>query len=177
MHSIMPPNRHENSARRCEGHECRHELTPRLDSDLHFLKNVTVAEGPLDDLTAAKPPGCTAPRYARSHETRQPSSARKAGATASGLERHLGHFGASAAKRTAAKKRTPASKISAKKGCGTRRNRGHRASECPGRMAERYAEFSLDLPRICTVAHLDRRDLTFLDYRTLVAACLAKNEW
>jgi len=45
------------------------------------------------------------------------------------------------------------------------------------RMAERYAEFLLDLPRMCRLMKLDASDLGFLDYRTVITGWLEANEW
>ena len=44
-------------------------------------------------------------------------------------------------------------------------------------MAAPYAEFLLDLPRMCRLLELDRSDLGFLDYRTVVTSWLEENEW
>lgn len=43
------------------------------------------------------------------------------------------------------------------------------------RMAERYAEFRLELPVAARAANLAVQDLNFLDYRTLVTGWLDEN--
>ncbi len=55
----------------------------------------------------------------------------------------------------------------------------HTSSQIPGakRMVERYLEFRINLPALCDVAALDRRELSFVDYRTLVAGWLDENAW
>jgi len=54
---------------------------------------------------------------------------------------------------------------------------GRVAMPSPLKMAERYIEFRLDLPAMCRNRQLDRRDLSFLDYRELVSGWRAENEW
>lgn len=44
-----------------------------------------------------------------------------------------------------------------------------------GAIAERYLRFRLDLPRMCDVDRVDRRNPPFLDYRTLVVGWRAEN--
>ncbi len=46
-----------------------------------------------------------------------------------------------------------------------------------GRMQNRYVNFRLELPAIARAARLDVRELTFLDYRTLVTGWLDENSW
>lgn len=55
----------------------------------------------------------------------------------------------------------------------------HTSSKIPGakRIGERYLQFRIDLPSICDAASLDSRDLSFLDYRTLVTGWLDENGW
>jgi hypothetical protein len=42
-------------------------------------------------------------------------------------------------------------------------------------MANRYVQFRVDLPKICRAASLDPKDLSFLDYRTLVDEWIGAN--
>lgn len=53
------------------------------------------------------------------------------------------------------------------------------SAQIPGgrRIGERYVAFRADLPRMCRTAGLDLRDITFLDYRTMVTGWLDENEW
>lgn len=59
--------------------------------------------------------------------------------------------------------------------------RGARAgsTQIPGgeRIAERYVSFRRDLPKMCVEADLDMREMSFLDYRTMVTGCLEENDW
>jgi hypothetical protein len=59
--------------------------------------------------------------------------------------------------------------------------RGARAgsAQIPGgeRIAERYVNFRRDLPRMCKIAGLDIRKMSFLDYRTMVIGWLEENDW
>jgi hypothetical protein len=45
------------------------------------------------------------------------------------------------------------------------------------RIAERYFNFRLELPKMCQTENLDLRELPFIDYRTLVTGWLEENEW
>jgi hypothetical protein len=53
------------------------------------------------------------------------------------------------------------------------------SAQIPGgrRIVERYLAFRRDLPRMCRTGGLDLREITFLDYRALVAGWLEENEW
>lgn len=53
------------------------------------------------------------------------------------------------------------------------------SAQMPGgrRIADRYFQFRVDLPRICKRGGLDRRNIQFLDYQTLVVGWLDDNEW
>jgi hypothetical protein len=46
-----------------------------------------------------------------------------------------------------------------------------------GRMAERYGAFQSDLPLLCERLQLDREELIFNDYTTLIAEWLKVNDW
>jgi hypothetical protein len=45
----------------------------------------------------------------------------------------------------------------------------------PSSIAERYLRFREELPALCREGNLDRKELTFLDYRTLVGAWLMRH--
>jgi hypothetical protein len=53
------------------------------------------------------------------------------------------------------------------------------SAQMPGgrRISERYIAFRRDLPKMCKTAGLDTRDITFLDYRTMVTGWLDENDW
>lgn len=52
-------------------------------------------------------------------------------------------------------------------------------SSMPGarRMQDRYIQFRIELPAVARTAGLDLRELTFLDYRTLITGWLDENSW
>jgi hypothetical protein len=47
----------------------------------------------------------------------------------------------------------------------------------PKRMMERYVEFRVALPVVCRAAGLDQRELSFLDYQTLVVGWLDEHQF
>ena len=53
------------------------------------------------------------------------------------------------------------------------------SAQIPGgrRIVERYLTFRSDLPTMCRTAGLDLRDITFVDYRTMVTSWLEENDW
>lgn len=59
------------------------------------------------------------------------------------------------------------------------RSERHGSAQIPGgqRIAERYLEFRTDFPAMCEAANLDKRAVSFLDYRTLVIGWLDDNPW
>lgn len=56
---------------------------------------------------------------------------------------------------------------------------GKSPAQIPGghRIVEHYLAFRRDLPGLCGTRGLDLRDITFLDYRALVAGWLKENDW
>jgi hypothetical protein len=52
-----------------------------------------------------------------------------------------------------------------------------RGAHIPGivRMRQRYITFRRELPRMCRLGSLDRSELSFVDYRTLVSGWLSAN--
>ena len=60
-----------------------------------------------------------------------------------------------------------------------RTSRKTKAGNIPGgaRIADRYREFRLELPKMCEKAGLEVGSLIFLDYQTLVVGWLDENPW